>query len=89
MVFYTTAVEMDPACMVYLTNRAMAHLKLKNWDQAERDCDKAIEAEPRNLKAWWRRGSAKHGRIMYQQAIEGIFLLLLLLLFESALLYLN
>eukprot|EP00462_Mataza_sp_D1_P000542 CAMPEP_0175096448 /NCGR_PEP_ID=MMETSP0086_2-20121207/4740_1 /TAXON_ID=136419 /ORGANISM="Unknown Unknown, Strain D1" /LENGTH=919 /DNA_ID=CAMNT_0016369855 /DNA_START=130 /DNA_END=2889 /DNA_ORIENTATION=- len=67
--FYTKSIELDPSNAVYLTNRAMAHLKLKNWEKAETDCDKAIEMEPDNVKAWWRRGSAKHGRIQYRQAI--------------------
>lgn len=68
--FYSKAFEMDPSSCVYLTNRAMANLKLKNWDLAEKDCTQAIEIDPKNAKAWWRRGQARDGKILYEQAIS-------------------
>ncbi|KAI9493937.1 hypothetical protein BDB00DRAFT_871941 [Zychaea mexicana] len=44
---------------VYHTNRAMAYLKISKYSEAEHDCTKALELQPRSLKAAWRRGIAR------------------------------
>eukprot|EP00899_Mesostigma_viride_P019857 jgi/Mesvir1/27873/Mv20060-RA.1 len=42
---------------VYLSNRAMAHLKLGNFKEAEEDCTAALKLDKRNVKALLRRGT--------------------------------
>ncbi|KAL7552566.1 hypothetical protein ACHAWF_015806 [Thalassiosira exigua] len=45
-----------------LSNRAMAHLKLKRWAQAEADATSALQADPRHplrFKTYQRRGVAR------------------------------
>ncbi|KAL1927490.1 hypothetical protein VTP01DRAFT_3727 [Rhizomucor pusillus] len=56
---YTRAIELDPSCAVYFLNRAMANLKVKNFVDAEKDCNSGLELQPDNVKALWRRGIAK------------------------------
>ena len=40
-------------------NRAMCHLKLEKWADADKDCREVLEKDPANLKALFRRGKAK------------------------------
>ncbi|RHZ47464.1 hypothetical protein Glove_579g16 [Diversispora epigaea] len=56
---YGKAVELDPKEAVFVINRAMAHLKLKNWVEAEIDCTRGLILHPDNPKALWRRGIAR------------------------------
>ncbi|CAG8555374.1 11947_t:CDS:2 [Acaulospora colombiana] len=56
---YGKALELDPKEAVYVINRAMAHLKLKNWVEAESDCTLGLLLHPGNVKALWRRGIAR------------------------------
>lgn len=41
-----------------LSNRAAAHLKLKNYRSATLDCASCIRLNPRNIKAWFRSATA-------------------------------
>ena len=45
-----------------LTNRALAQLNLKNYDEAIIDCDKTLRYEDKNLKALYRRALGKIGK---------------------------
>ena len=40
-------------------NRAMVHLKAKEHAKAEQDCSSALALDPRFLKAWQRRATAR------------------------------
>lgn len=42
-----------------LNNRAMARLKLGQWEAAEADCSAVLEQEPTNVKALLRRATAR------------------------------
>lgn len=55
---YSAAAQLDPGCAVFYSNRAMAHLKLGRYGDAEADCDAALKLEL-SSKALLRRGSAR------------------------------
>ncbi|KAI8839998.1 hypothetical protein BJ741DRAFT_597643, partial [Chytriomyces cf. hyalinus JEL632] len=42
-----------------LGNRAMAHLKLNQFEQAESDCTAVLSLDSKNVKAYWRRAVAR------------------------------
>ncbi|KAI8079809.1 uncharacterized protein BX664DRAFT_341510 [Halteromyces radiatus] len=74
---YSDAIDLDPTSAVYFVNRAMAHLKLNNFLQAEHDCTKCLALQPNHVKALWRRGIAlrslgrsKEARKDFEQALQ-------------------
>jgi len=48
----------ESKALVY-SNRAMAHLKLKNWKQCEEDSTAALEVNPHHFKSYQRRCVAR------------------------------
>ena len=56
---YSEALEADSTLAAAYNNRALAHLKLGNLADAEADCGYVLRLEPRNVKAFLRRGSAR------------------------------
>lgn len=61
---------------IVFSNRAMARLKLGAYAEAEEDCVEAIKLDPKNVKAYLRRGAARAVSGNYLEALED---------FESAL----
>jgi len=57
--YYSIAVGKNPKSAVFIANRAMAHLKLGNYELAEDDCSKAINLDSKYVKAYLRRGAAR------------------------------
>jgi len=55
--YYTLSVEAKPTCVAH-SNRAMAHIKLHNYDTAVTDCTAALALDENYVKAWLRRGAA-------------------------------
>ncbi|KAL9542172.1 hypothetical protein MBANPS3_008747 [Mucor bainieri] len=55
---YGRAIDLDPTVPVYFVNRAMAYLKTNSFLEAEKDCSRGLELQPKNVKALWRRGIA-------------------------------
>ncbi|CAO3650140.1 unnamed protein product [Mucor fragilis] len=55
---YGKAVDLDPTVPVYFVNRAMAYLKTNSFLEAEKDCSRGLQLQPKNVKALWRRGIA-------------------------------
>ena len=59
---YTSALEVDPlnkgTNSKILNNRAMCYSRLKEWDTAVQDCDKAIQMDPSYTKARKTRAKA-------------------------------
>lgn len=56
--FYSQAIEkydQDPA---FYSNRAQANIKLEAYGYAIADASKAIDLDPNNVKAYWRRAAA-------------------------------
>jgi len=51
-------------------NRAIVHLKLEHWEKAELDCDEALRIDNEFVKAYSRRGIARHRRGKYLDAID-------------------
>jgi hypothetical protein len=49
----------------------MAFLKLQKWKEAEDDCHQCIELEPKNIKAFYRRGIAKREQGLLKEALSG------------------
>lgn len=54
-------------CLVY-SNRAQCHLKLKKYEKAYQDADKALEYDANHLKSVQRRGTACYYTKRYRQA---------------------
>ncbi|OQR98057.1 hypothetical protein THRCLA_06793 [Thraustotheca clavata] len=51
-------------------NRALCKIKLEKWDDAEWDCDKAIEIAPDSLKGHFRRSLVFTGKLKQELAKE-------------------
>ncbi|BES89844.1 Hypothetical proteinall glutamine-rich tetratricopeptide [Nesidiocoris tenuis] len=66
---YTKAIRLDPKNAVYYCNRAAAHSKLRNHQQAIVDCKIAIEIDPSYSKAYGRLGLAYCGLDDYANAL--------------------
>ncbi|GAQ79663.1 hypothetical protein KFL_000350180 [Klebsormidium nitens] len=56
---YTLAIRLLPSLESAFCNRAAAHLKLKQYKEAEADCTEALKIDPGYLKALRRRGMAR------------------------------
>ncbi|KAJ0402712.1 hypothetical protein P43SY_007854 [Pythium insidiosum] len=70
VLYYTRSMAFDDTNAVIYANRAMAHLRLKNFAQAEDDCTRAVLLDPTYFKAWTRRGMTRFRRGKYAEAIE-------------------
>ena len=67
---YTEAIRHAPHTAMSYSNRAMAYIKLEQFEQAEEDCNKALYFDARNAKALLRRGTARKGLGLYIEAQE-------------------
>jgi tetratricopeptide (TPR) repeat protein len=54
---YTGSINAEPTAVAY-ANRAMALMKLREFEQAVEDASEALEIDPNYLKAYQRRGAA-------------------------------
>ncbi|GLE04065.1 hypothetical protein PINS_up012976 [Pythium insidiosum] len=70
VLYYTRSMAFDDSNAVVYANRAMAHLRLKNFAQAEEDCTRAVLLDTGYFKAWTRRGMTRFRRGKYAEAIE-------------------
>ncbi|CDR99196.1 related to SGT2-cochaperone, glutamine-rich cytoplasmic protein [Sporisorium scitamineum] len=66
---YTAAHYADPTEPTYPLNRAMAYIKLGKFIDAERDCTTALSLSPNNVKALYRRATARVGTDRLELAI--------------------
>lgn len=66
---YTAAIALAPRTAVYYSNRAMAYLKLEQFERAIADCDLSIEIRW-TAKAALRRGTARAAVAMWQEALD-------------------
>lgn len=58
IICYSKAHDLDPTNPVYLSNRSFCHLRLEEYGSAIEDATAAIAADPRFVKAYYRRGTA-------------------------------
>lgn len=65
---YTKAIDLDPTVSIFFSNRALARLKLDNFQTALDDCNAAIELDRNNIKAYHRRGLSKVGLLEFKKA---------------------
>jgi tetratricopeptide (TPR) repeat protein len=56
---YTEAVLADASNHVYYLNRSMAYMKLNKFEDAERDASASLRLGGDNMKAYFRRGTAR------------------------------
>ncbi|PVV02786.1 hypothetical protein BB560_002754, partial [Smittium megazygosporum] len=56
---YSKAIELDPKNSIYYVNRAIAYLKIEQYEKADADCTQGLKIDPKNIKAFWRRAVAK------------------------------
>lgn len=68
--FYTKAIEAYDQEPSFYTNRAQANIKLEAYGYAVADADKAIELDPTNVKAYYRRGSANTAILHHKEALR-------------------
>lgn len=64
---YTQAIELDNTVSIFFSNRALANLKLDNFQTSLHDCDRAIKLDSKNIKAYHRRGLAHLGLMHFKQ----------------------
>ncbi|KAK9794378.1 hypothetical protein WJX73_002477 [Symbiochloris irregularis] len=67
---YTSAIEVDRSNSVYYSNRAMAFLKLMQWESAEADCTRSLRLKPAVVKTLMRRGTARGAQGKLEEAIS-------------------
>ena len=70
VLFYSRSIALDPSSHVVFANRALAHLRENNFEQAERDCTTALDIDPTYIKALSRRGMTRHRRGKYKGAMQ-------------------
>jgi tetratricopeptide (TPR) repeat protein len=73
---YSRSIELDSEEAASYSNRAMAHLKLKDYRSCLGDANKALEIKPGYLKAMHRRGKALYHLGKHDEAIEDFQIIL-------------
>lgn len=81
---YSRSIDLDPKNALSLANRAQAYLNLSKYffslllflhhvrnELAEKDCTAALLLDPKFVKAYLRRGTARLKLGLYKQALEG------------------
>ena len=62
----------NPDVATYYTNRALCYLKLKKWDQACQDCQRALETNPNLIKGYYFQGQALLEMNLYDESISSL-----------------
>lgn len=55
---YTKAIIKNPSQPTYFTNRALCHLKMKQWEKVSQDCRRALDMDPSLVKGHFFLGQA-------------------------------
>jgi len=67
---YEDAVKRDPENAAYLNNLAAALSKIGDFSGAKRSCDKALELDPKYVKAYAKKGDLEFHAKEYHKAME-------------------
>jgi len=67
---YTAAIAIAPEEPVLFSNRSIAHLKNESFGTALQDANKAIDLDPKYLKAYYRRASASMAMGKFKEALR-------------------
>ncbi|VVA96809.1 unnamed protein product [Arabis nemorensis] len=67
---YTEAITLSPKVPVYWTNRALCHMKRKDWTRVEEDCRKAIQLDHNSVKAHYMLGLSLLERKEYAGGVK-------------------
>uniref|UniRef100_A0A6G1SAA7 E3 ubiquitin-protein ligase CHIP n=1 Tax=Aceria tosichella TaxID=561515 RepID=A0A6G1SAA7_9ACAR len=68
--FYSKAIAENPKEPLFYSNRALCHLKLKQYPQAIQDCRLALELDPNLLKAHFFIGTALNESGLHDDALK-------------------
>ncbi|KAL6822363.1 Metallo-dependent phosphatase-like protein [Trichoderma camerunense] len=68
--FYSKAIDADASEPTFFTNRAQAYIKTEAYGYAIADATKALEINPKLVKAYFRRGLARTAILKPKDAIE-------------------
>ncbi|XP_065911680.1 E3 ubiquitin-protein ligase CHIP-like [Dysidea avara] len=69
---YTSAIDANGRVATYYTNRALCYLKTLQWSLAVSDCRRAIELDPKLVKANFFMGQALTELENYDEAIQAL-----------------
>merc|ERR1719321_725056 len=67
--YYTRSIHYNPTDASCWSNRALVRLKVGKPQEALKDCNKALEVNPKYMKAWHRKGKALCELHDYEDAI--------------------
>lgn len=73
---YSQCISLDSKNSVLFSNRAMAYIKVNNFDSAHKDCLNAISLEPKNIKAHFRLAICLKGLERFDDAASALKTLL-------------
>ncbi|XP_056378376.1 sperm-associated antigen 1 isoform X2 [Hyla sarda] len=76
ILYYSRSISVLPTAVAY-NNRAQTEIKLKNWQNALKDCDHALDLEPENVKALLRRAVVNKNLSNFQAASSDLQTILL------------
>jgi len=67
---YTESIKRDPTVAAVFNNRATAYSKLMDWSKALDDCEKALQLDPKYVKAYIRKGKIQNLLKQYHKALD-------------------
>ncbi|XP_029173942.1 E3 ubiquitin-protein ligase CHIP [Nylanderia fulva] len=67
---YTKAIIKNPDQALYFTNRALCHLKLKQWESVCKDCRRALDIDPCLMKGHFFLGLALLELELFDEAVK-------------------
>ncbi|KAJ8540740.1 hypothetical protein ON010_g12485 [Phytophthora cinnamomi] len=70
LLHYTRSMAYDDTDAILYANRALVHLRMKNFAAAEDDCTRSILLDPKYMKGWSRRGMTRYRRGKYAESVQ-------------------
>ncbi|KAL3658296.1 hypothetical protein V7S43_016685 [Phytophthora oleae] len=70
LLHYTRSMAYDDTNAILYANRALVHLRMKNFAAAEDDSSRAILLDPSYMKGWSRRGMTRYRRGRYAESVQ-------------------